>query len=81
MAMQKWPLDKAAAYAREHIVFERPIEQCPPSPWRMWLTQDLYLVGRSDQCERDAALVSEALFVPHEARDRVPAVAALLAKG
>jgi hypothetical protein len=38
-------------------------------------------VDRQDQRERDAILVSEALSVLREAQDRVPAVAALLAKG
>ncbi len=38
-------------------------------------------VGRADRWERDATLVSEALMVLREAQDRVPAVAALLAKG
>ena len=37
-------------------------------------------VGRACQWERDATLVSEALVVLREAQDRVPAVAALLAK-
>ncbi len=37
-------------------------------------------VGRAGQWERDATLVSEALVVLREAQDRVPAVAARLAK-